>query len=283
MMRTAGFCVATVALAATALAANSAAAQTELVIRDAAARVVVVPQDRSDIQIEVTQPASSLPRLTQRREGDRLILDGGLGRNVNCRGGRDRPTEVSGRFGTVSIDQAPRIIARVPRNVRVSGGPAVFGDIGRSASVELNAAGCGDWTVANTSGGLDVNSAGSGEVRAGSAASAEVNIGGSGTVRMQAVSGPLTAAIGGSGDVHAASVNGPVRTRIAGSGDVRVNGGQASELRVDIAGSGDVRFAGRAERVEANIVGSGDVRVLQAGSVSRRVMGSGNVVVGRVD
>lgn len=282
-MRRAALGVAAAAMAATGLAATSAAAQTELVIRDAVARVVVIPEDRADVLVEISQPASALPPLRQSRRGDRLELDGGIDHGVNCRGGGDRPAEISGRFGRVTLDQAPRVIARVPRRVRVSAGPAVFGDIGRSGAVELNLAGCGEWTIANTTGALEISSAGSGDVRAGASGSARVRSAGSGTVHARAIGGPLTAEIAGSGDVRAESVNGAVRARIAGSGDVRVESGGSPELTAQIAGSGDVRFEGRVERLEAMIVGSGDVRVREAGSVSRRVMGSGEVVVGALD
>ncbi len=279
-MRRAALAVAAAAMAATGLAATSAAAQTELVIRDAVARVVIIPEDRADVVVEISQPPSALPPLRQSRRGDRLELDGGVERGLNCRGGGDRPAEVSGDFGRVTLDQAPRVIARVPGRVKVTAGPAVFGDIGRSASVELNLAGCGDWTIANVAGALEVSSAGSGDVRAGTAGSARVRSAGSGSVHMRALNGPLTAELAGSGDVRAVSVDGVVRARIAGSGDVRVEGGRSPEVSAQIAGSGDVRFGGRAERLEAMIVGSGDVRVREAGSVSRRVMGSGDVVVG---
>lgn len=275
-----------IAIAGTALlatgwaAAGTAEAQTSLVIREAAGRVVVLPEDRADVSVTVTQPASALPRIMQSRDGDRLILDGHIGRNVNCRTGRDRQTEISGDFGRVTADQLPQIVARVPRDARVSAGPAVWGEIGRAQSTTLNLAGCGDWFVAHVSGPLQVNVAGSGDVRAGNAESARLRVAGSGDVRVRTVSGELTADIGGSGDVRVEQVNGAVRARIAGSGDIAVDGGRTPDLRAQIAGSGDVRFNGRAERVTAQIAGSGNVTVRSAGSVTRSVVGSGRVNVG---
>ena len=262
-------------------AAGVASAQSRLEIRDAVATVVVIPEDRSDVVVTVNQPASRLPRLMQRVEGDRLILDGHIGRQTNCRSRRGGPAEISGDWGSVTLDQAPRITARVPRNAVVGAGPAVWGEVGRAESTDLSVYGCGDWMVAHVNGRLEVNVAGSGSVRTGNAARAEVNIGGSGDVRMRAISGPVTANIGGSGSVRAEAVDGgPVRARVGGSGDVTVESGRTSELRAEIGGSGTVSFNGRADRVNATIAGSGDVHVQSAGSVSRTVVGSGNVTVG---
>lgn len=280
MQRAAWAIGAAAVLAAGWATADAANAQTRLEIRDAVASVVVLPENRGDVSVTVNQPASALPRMMQRVEGDRLILDGHIGRSINCRGGRGAPTTVSGEFGTVTLDQAPRIIARVPMDAVVSAGPAVFGEIGRATNTTLNLAGCGDWLVAHVSGALDVNVAGSGSVRTGNAAAARVNIGGSGDVRMRTISGPLTAQIGGSGTARAEAVNGELRTRIGGSGDIRIDGGAAPALSAQIGGSGTVMFGGRAERVNAQIAGSGDVRVRSAGSVTRAVVGSGQVIVG---
>lgn len=280
-MRAQAIAIGGAALLATGWAAAGAAeAQTELVVRDAAARVVVLPEDRIDVSVTVNQPASALPRIMQSRDGDRLILDGHIGRNVNCRGGRGRPTQVTGDFGTVDAAQLPQIVARVPRNAVVSAGPAVWGEIGRAQSATLNLAGCGDWFVAHVSGPLQVNAAGSGDVRTGNAQSVRVRVAGSGDVRVRTISGEFTADVAGSGDVRAEQTNGAVRVRVAGSGDVIVESGRAPELSAQVAGSGDVRFNGRAERVSAQIAGSGDVTVRSAGSVTRAVVGSGRVTVG---
>lgn len=280
-MQRAAWAIGAAAVMATGWAtADAAYAQTRLEIRDAVASVIVLPEDRSDVVVTVNQPASALPRMMQRIEGDRLILDGHIGRSIDCRGGRGRPITVTGDFGTVNLDQAPRITAHVPRNAVVSGGPAVFGEVGRTSRLQLSTAGCGDWLVAHVSGPLEVNVGGSGSVRTGNAASARVNIGGSGDVRMRTISGSLTAQIGGSGAARAEQVNGDVRARIGGSGDIRIDGGAARELSAQIGGSGTVMFGGRAERVTAQIAGSGDVRVRSAGSVTRAVVGSGQVIVG---
>jgi hypothetical protein len=66
--------LATAAVAAPAFAAESPRLQ----IEHAAARVVVIPEARGDIAYTVDAGRSGLPAIQVRREGDKLILDGGL-------------------------------------------------------------------------------------------------------------------------------------------------------------------------------------------------------------
>ena len=54
--------------------------------KDAVARVTVIPEDRSDIKVEVTAPNAQLP-LTVRSFGGKTIIDGDLHRRIrNCNG-----------------------------------------------------------------------------------------------------------------------------------------------------------------------------------------------------
>jgi hypothetical protein len=283
------------------VAAAGAASAAEVEIKNAAARVVVIPEARSDVVYQVIPGRAALPAITARKAFDgKLILDGGLGKGGwfgvhinNCSrhgdSGHDaviivtRPpadmTVTVDDHRNVPLADTPLIILRTPRDVHVSAGEAVFGNIGRADSVKLGAAGCGDWTVGNTSGRLEIDSAGSGDVHAGTAGQLVVHIAGSGDVTAAEVAS-LEAGIAGSGDVWARSVNGRIKGQIAGSGSVTVAGGHATEVGADIAGSGDVRFGGDADTVDAHIMGSGGVRVKSAKSVHKAVMGSGEVVVG---
>jgi hypothetical protein len=276
---------------AAGLAATSAgAAPHELQIKDAAARVVVIPEARADVAVSV-QPGRGLPAPKVRVEGDRVVVDGGAigGRHIfgihidsiNCHGGgRNRQVNVPGH-GWTPVESLPLITARVPLDARVAAGQAVFGEIGPSNSLKLAASGCGDWKVADVKGALELSDAGSGDIQAGVAGYAHVNVAGSGDVRLAQVGG-LETAISGSGDVHASTVNGPIKAAINGSGDVTVDGGQAPKVTVSIAGSGNVKFGGVAGDVAVSVAGSGDVTIAKAtGQVSKRVAGSGDVSVGR--
>ncbi|MET4683057.1 GIN domain-containing protein [Brevundimonas faecalis] len=283
-----------------ALAAAQPASAQDAEIRHAVARVIVIPEDRADIGVEITQGSANLPQLRVERRGSKVMIDGGLGRRRNlnpfsdsgirnCNNGPadarqpgDGATIEVRSVGRIRLEDAPLIVLRTPRDVDVNAGDGVFGSVGRGArSVELGAGGCGGWTVANVDGRLEINVGGSGSVRAGTSRSLEANVGGSGSI-IAGATGALDAGIGGSGDIVVARADGAVDIAIGGSGSVRVRGGSATSLEVAIGGSGDVRFDGTAASLDASIAGSGDVRVREVtGPVSRAIVGSGEVLIGR--
>lgn len=269
----------TAAAAAFSMAGAASAASVD--VKDAVARVTVIPENRSDIKVEIIAPNARLP-LQVRSLGDRVIVDGDLDRKIrNCRGsGEARIVEVRG-VGDIAWREMPQVVIRTPRDARVEAGGAVFGAVGRSASLTLSNAGCGDWTVANVEGQMKIRQAGSGDTRTGRAGSAQIRVAGSGNVATADIAGELDVDIAGSGDVAARSVQGPLKVSIAGSGDVTVAGGRATSMTASIAGSGDVDFRGTAGSLKASIAGSGDVRAREVtGDVSKTIMGSGAVTVG---
>lgn len=276
-------------MAATAALASAAQAG-EVEINNAVARVVVIPEDRTDIEVTIDQGSAGLPALEVRRRGDDVIIEGGLDRRIrNCRseGFNGDPMNLASNvtvtvrdLGTIRMADAPLIVVRTPMNVEIDSDGAVWGAIGRADSVDLGAGGCGDWTVGNVAGDLSVGIGGSGDVRTGTARALDASIGGSGDIRTGAVTS-ADIAIGGSGDVAIATVDGDVDIAIGGAGDVSISGGRAARFDVSIAGSGDVRFDGQAGDVDATIVGVGDVRIARvSGRIDRTIMGSGSVRVG---
>jgi hypothetical protein len=271
------------ACAAAALALGAGAAQAaEVEVKDAVARVTVIPEARSDIKVEFLTTHAKLP-LQVRTFAGKTIVDGDLDRRIkNCTSRNGRvAVHVSG-VGEVGYDEMPHVVIRTPRDADVEAGGAVFGAVGKSASLELSNAGCGDWTIANVEGKLKVNQAGSGDTRAGSAGEAAMRVAGSGDIRAQAVRGPLDVDVAGSGDIWIASVGGALDVKVAGSGNVTVAGGQAGAMTVSIAGSGDVDFGGSAQSLKARIAGSGDVHAKEVkGEVSKAIVGSGGVSIGR--
>ena len=277
-------------------------AAAEVRIRDAAAVVNVIPEDRADIAFEMTNPGVLLSPAVK-VEGSALIVDGGLGRRVrNCETRNGWSVTING-VGDVSEAQMPLITLRTPRDVDISVGGGVKTEIGASNSADLSFTGCGPSTVADVAGRLKISAAGSGDVTTGAARLVSVSAAGSGDIALGAVAESLEASVAGSGSVVAASLTGPLDVSIAGSGDVAVNGGAVTEADISIAGSGDVELAagvvsldvsimgsgdvsvrGAAGSVDANIMGSGDVRVTSvSGRVQRAVMGSGSVSVGPLD
>jgi len=269
---------ATLAFAA-AGAASAATASVE--VKDAVARVTVIPEARGDIKVEFLSSNPRLP-LEVRTFAGKTIVDGNLDHRIHgCHGSRNNiRVDVRG-VGDIGWNEIPQVVIRTPRDAKVEAGGAVFGSVGRSASLELGNAGCGDWTVANVEGRLHLSQAGSGDTRAGSAGEAKVRTAGSGDVWMTDVRGPVEVEIAGSGDVAVGQISGPLEVRVAGSGDVKVAGGHATAMTVAIAGSGDVDFDGVADSLKARIMGSGDVHARQVkGQISKVVMGSGSVSAG---
>ncbi|MDP3660645.1 GIN domain-containing protein [Phenylobacterium sp.] len=271
-----------IAVAAAALVLAGGAARADSVeIRDAAARVVIIPENRRDVRVEVMSRNPRLP-LTIRTAKGRTLVDGNLDRRIRDCHERDGAMIVDvGGVGPVRYADLPQVVIRTPMDVAVSAGGAVFGDVGRSASLSLASAGCGRWTIANVRGVLKLDQAGSGEIRAGGAASARIRGAGSGDIQAGAVRGPLSVDLAGSGDIAADAVQGALKVNVAGSGDVDVPAGEVAEMDAVIAGSGDVRFGGVAARLKARIAGSGDVVVRRVtGRVDKTVMGSGAVRIG---
>lgn len=270
-----------IAACAVAMSAAGAANAASVEIKDAVARVVVIPEDRADVKVEILTTHPDLP-LQVRSAGGKWIIDGDLNRRIrDCNATMGRTSVRVANLGEVAYDAMPQVVVRTPRDVRLTAGGAVFGSVGKSASLDFANAGCGDWTLANVTGKLSVSEAGSGDVNAGAAGEAAIQIAGSGDVRTQAVSGRLEVSVAGSGDVGVASVAGAAKIRVAGSGDVRIAAGRAQKMDVTVAGSGDVRMDGEVGDLDARIVGSGDVRVRKVtGAVKKSVMGSGGVTIG---
>lgn len=289
------------ASAAIALFAFAGAAQAkgpEVEIKDAVARVIVIPEDRTDVAVEVVRGSNAeLPPITiERTPSGKVKLNGNLRRRIRGCDSRGEaaaapaggsPIDSLGGvtvrvrdIGEVAMSTTPVITIRAPKDVRIEAGGAVFGWIGRANTVDLGNAGCGDWTVADATGAVSLSQAGSGDTRAGRSTSLSVSVAGSGDIQA-GPTGDLEASIAGSGDVSVASVRGKVEASIAGSGSVSVRGGAVTTVDASIAGSGDIDIDAPVQSVDASIMGSGDINVRSvSGSVDKNVMGSGSINVG---
>ena len=273
------------AVAALGVATGASAASIE--IKDAVARVTVIPEARSDVAVTIVKNDAHHPLRVTTEPGGRTVVDGGYRNGLfggigSCNSIAGHPFVHVRGVGVIGYDDMAQVVVRVPMDAHVAGGGAVFGTVGRSSSLDLSTAGCGDWTVADVGGRFDLSNAGSGDVHAGSAGLIHVSASGSGDVFTHAVSGGVEASIAGSSNIRIASVSGPVKAHIAGSGDLNIDGGHASDLSASIAGSGDVTFHGVADTLSASIAGSGDVNVSHVtGAVKKSVIGSGDVNVGR--
>jgi len=269
-------------------AASKTFAATALSIRNAVAVLKVIPEDRADISIEITNPGR-LTTPTVRTDDDRVVISGGIsGNRIRDCSGAQGSLSVSVRgVGEVSAAEMPVITARVPRDVKLSVSGAVDTSVGPGGGAELEFAGCGNALVGDITGKLEVESSGSGDVQAGTAASVSISSAGSGNVTVGAVAGDMEVSLAGSGGATLAAANGALDISIAGSGDVTVNGGVMKDADISIAGSGDVSVKGPVQALSVSIAGSGDVDVSAATNVDSSILGSGDVrvavVSGRLD
>jgi hypothetical protein len=265
-----------------AAVAQGAAAAPSIQVRGAALRLTIIPEARRDIAVSLTHADPRLP-IRIAKLGDRIFITGDVGHRVHsCRTPASRRGVAIWGRGAIPYEELPIVVIRAPTTVRLSAGEAVFGDIGRSASVDFTNQGCGDWTIGDVQGRLRLNQAGAGDARTGSAGSSDLSVAGSGGISTGPIGGALTAVSSGSGAIVVGSVNGPVDARVAGPGGITIRSGSATMMTVSIAGSGAVTLHGVARSLQASIAGSGDVTVDKVtGPVTRQVFGSGAVRVGR--
>lgn len=266
--------------AAAALTAGAAQAAT-VEIRDAAARVTVVPQDRPDIKVEVVRAHPNLP-LKITVSGDRTIVDGDLRRRIRDCDDMDDHANVRVRdVGRVRYEDLPQLVIYTPRNVDLEAGGAVQGAIGRSASLKLHNSGCAAWTIADVAGPAEIHQSGAGNVRMGASESLDVHLSGAARIHATRVRQGLDARLSGAGGVDVDQVIGAVDARVSGVGQVRVGDGQASLVRASVSGIGQVNFGGAARDLDASISGLGSIRVKEVtGSVSKSVSGGGSIHIG---
>jgi Putative auto-transporter adhesin, head GIN domain len=250
----------------------------EVQLRDLAAIVRIVPEERRDIVARVTN-SGSLPAPELRVSRGRLTIDGRT-RRIQCDGeDEDFSVRIGGR-GRVRAAALPHIELRVPTDLVISSEGAAQISVAPARSLRVHLVGCADGNFERVRDNADISIAGGGNVRVAEAGSAAVQVAGGGDVSLGAIRSGLDVSVAGSGDVLVARADGPTNIAIQGSGDVLIRTGRATTLTVAIAGSGDVAHLGSAERLDASVIGSGDVSVARvSGQVSRRVLGSGEILV----
>jgi len=270
-----------VLLAAAAALSGGAAQAASVEIKDAVVRVTVIPEDRTDVGVEIIRPNAELP-LSVRTFGDRTVIDGDLDHRIrNCDGG-ERPRIAVRGVGRVGWDEMPQVVIRAPRNVVLSSNGAVFGAIGRSASLELHNSGCSNWTVADVAGPAEIHESGAGSIRMGASDRLDVQMSGAAQIHATRVRQGLDARLSGAGGVRVDTLSGSMDAQVSGVGGVRVADGRASSMRASVSGLGSVEFGGAADRLNASISGMGSIRVKEVtGPVSKSVSGIGRVEIGK--
>lgn len=249
------------AASAAAIASPCLAGQgPQLRLKDVVAEVRIIPENRADFAVQVTRTYPGLPQIRVAPGPGGLVVDGGLHKRIRgC-----------GAFGTVAIkggpripkNQVPQIVIRAPLAFFVDANGYVKGQVGPTRALGLDVSGCGDWTVADVAGRLDLDVSGLGDVNVGRTGSARVNL-------------------SGLGDVDIASVNGPLDVSASGMGDVDVHGGHATVMKASLSGMGDLSFKGVADSLEADASGMGEINVAKVtGPVRKSRSGLASINVG---
>lgn len=175
--------------------------------------------------------AALLDRLqvSQRREGDQLILTLGGERGVSFN-----------LFGSsyASLDVHLTLPPELPLTVRVGSGDA---DVDGMTQLH-GQVGSGDLHVRRITGALHA-SVGSGDIDASDIGSLQLGTVGSGDFKGQRIKGDAKVGAIGSGDVDLREVGGSVRVDTLGSGDLDVHG-VGGDLSLGAKGSGDVDHSG---------------------------------------
>ncbi len=167
--------------------------------------------------------------VTQRREGDRLIVEAG------SRG----PMTISlFKSSYTSLNLSLQMPAQIPVVLNVGSGDAWVTGL-QKLSTQV---GSGDVHISKIAGPFSA-SVGSGDVEISDVGSLDIGSIGSGDVKVDGVRGESRVGSIGSGDVTIRNVGGSVRIDTLGSGDVRVHDVHG-DLTVGAKGSGDVSHSG---------------------------------------
>ncbi|MES1158763.1 MAG: DUF2807 domain-containing protein [Terricaulis silvestris] len=246
-----------------------------LQVDHAAARIVITPEDRSDVSVEIDNPGG-VPMPTASVRNNQVYIDGHLrGRIATCLADGAR---IRG-YGDIASAQLPLITVHLPRAVKVDLGGATVTQIGASQSIDADLSGCGETTIADTQGDLKVDFSGSGQMTAGAARHLGADISGSGEIQVGAIADGADLDVSGSGSTRIASLTGPLKSDISGSGGVVIGAGQVSTAEIDISGSSETHIAAPVDSLNVDVSGSGAVSV-DGGPMSEAklsVGGSGQV------
>ncbi|MBD8898045.1 DUF4097 family beta strand repeat-containing protein [Rhodanobacter sp. DHG33] len=175
------------------------------------------------------QSALDKLQITQRREGDQLIVELG--------GQNGFSFHLFGSF-SANLEANVQLPPELPVTVRVGSGDASV----RGVQQLHSSVGSGDLHVSSISGAFDT-SVGSGDVDADDVGSLQAGSVGSGDLKVSGIRGDAKVGSIGSGDVTLRNVGGSVHADTLGSGDLGVHD-VGGDLSLGAKGSGDVNQSG---------------------------------------
>jgi len=165
--------------------------------------------------------------VTQRREGDRLIVEAGANHG-----------HISFGYNYTSLKLDMQMPAQIPVVLNVGSGDAWVTGL-QKLSTQV---GSGDVHISRISGPVGV-SVGSGDIDVNDVGSLDVGSVGSGDLKVNGVHGDARFGSIGSGDIGIRNVGGSVRVDTLGSGDLVVHDVQG-DFTLGAKGSGDVSHSG---------------------------------------
>ncbi len=278
------------------LVASGASAQLRLLsdgpqieLRDMVARVVVTPEDRSDIDIRVRYGSVKVPTLMVSQRGTTTVLNGHLSSGAqsphfNFRINVNNEDEVSAQngkvrisgIGLVNVSDLPMVFVRVPANAVVKDSAYVFGRVNASKSLDFIMNGSGEWAVDSVAGPLNIINSGSGTITVTAAGDSIVDNMGSGDIHIGTVRN-LQAVLTGSGNFEVTQSNNTMLQN-QGAGDVSL--GRTGPLKVQLNGSGDLSLGDVMGGLSVVNNGSSDISVGRVGGpVNLDISGSGDVSI----
>ncbi len=258
----------------------SAQAADRLQLKNLRANVEIIPENRSDVRVDVDMNGSSdkAPEITC--SGATLVVAGTLptGRktfrvsfNLDRRMDIDKSRQMS-RTHRDHPAGLPNLVIHTPMKVSLKSSAYVFGHIGPSQSVRIDDSGEGEWRIDAVSQDASVNGGGATDFYMSNSGSANIDLLGTGNVTLgdtqtiwssQWGSGDVTVnkvvrdadiELSGIGDFKARNVSGKMRVLIDDAGGVAVQDGDVDVLRVrTLDGIGAVRFGGTVKDADINI------------------------------
>jgi hypothetical protein len=262
---------------AAALAGQAGAA--ELMFHDVVARVIVIPEARPDIQVEVRQGSERAPVVSVTRSGDDVTLSGRLNMQ-QCNFDDEGRGWIRARGGPrLDFDEVAYVTVRTPRSVSISGGGAILGSIGRSQELSLSQDGCANWTAADVAGALQAELSNGANLRAGAVSSARLRADNGGAVRIVRAD-RLDARATNGGHVAAGAIPGLVTAVATDGGMVSIDGGASRGLSAEAHDGGAVRHKGRVGELRATATDGAMINVEHAARVvSSYASDAGSVIV----
>lgn len=263
----------------------------QIEFRDLVARVIVTPEDRSDIDIRVRYGKANVPTLMVSRKGNVTTLNGhvtGTRRiethDIKFTVGTFADTAtLSGRssvyingVGKVALGDLPQVFVRVPQNAVIKDSANSFGQIGPAKSLDIILNGAGEWNIAPVSGPLNIINSGSSTIHVASAGDTIVDNLGAGDINMGNARS-LKVTLSGSGNFNAGNA-GNTEVQSQGSGDVVL--GRVQALKASLSASGDLAVQNVSGAFTLVNCGSSDVGIEHIdGPVTLDMSGSGDVSV----